>query len=93
VWADQCLPELIRATSPEAVVFCGRWAAAKHEARWMLATCRCGTDVAWRAYRRAPDPGHPHVRALPRAPLEARAELASELSGGFRAASAAEAAR
>ena len=84
VWADECLSELLRSTSPEAVVFCGRWAAAKHEARWERAMCRCDADVAWHAYRRTPNPDHPRVRALPRPPLEARDELASELSGELR---------
>ncbi len=93
VWADQRLSELLCATSPDAVVFCGRWAAAKHEARWEHALRRGGMSVSWHAFRRAPNPGHSQAQALPRSPLEAGSELASELSGcrreGWAAAGAA----
>jgi MerR family transcriptional regulator, light-induced transcriptional regulator len=81
VWADECLAELMRATEPDAVVLCGRWAATKHELRWEHAIARCGAQVSWHAYRRTPSPGNPRVRGLPRSPLEARAQLVSALSG------------
>jgi hypothetical protein len=81
VWADQCLPELMRDTAPEAVVFCGRWAAAKHEAHWAHAIARCGVRATWHTYLRRPGSGLPRVRELPRDPREARAALAAHLGG------------
>jgi hypothetical protein len=82
VWADQCLPELMRDTAPEAVVFCGRWAAAKHEARWAHAIARCGVRATWHAYLRRPGSVLPRVRELPRDPREAQAALAAHLGTG-----------
>jgi hypothetical protein len=70
VWADRGLVELVRETEPDAIVFGGRWAAAKHELRWEHAAGR----IAWRAYRRTP--GDPRIAVLPSSPLQARAELA-----------------
>ena len=86
VWADESLGELLRATDPGAVVFSGRWAAVKHELRWEHAMRHGGAPVSWHAYRRAPKPGSPRVRGLPRSPLEARTQLVSALSGAADAA-------
>ncbi len=80
VWADQCLAELVVATEPEAVVFSGRWAARKHEARWAeaLGGC-CEADVSWRVYRRAASPPL-WPRPLPKSPLDACSELMASIA-------------
>jgi hypothetical protein len=82
VWVDRCLPEMLRDTAPDAVVFCGRWAAAKHEPRWVHAIARCGVRATWHAYLRRPGPGIPRVRGLPADPLKAQAALAAHLGQG-----------
>jgi hypothetical protein len=81
-WADRCLPELMRDTAPQAVVLCGRWAAAKHEPRWVQALARSGVHATWHAYLRRPGPGLPRVRGLPSDPLEAQAALLDHLGEG-----------
>jgi hypothetical protein len=75
VWADRGLGDLLRASAPDAVVFSGRWAAAKHEARWAHAAHATGAHPVWHAYRRLANPGIPRVTALPRAALDAQEEL------------------
>lgn len=82
VWAEQSLPDLLRDTAPEAVVFCGRWAAAKHEPRWVHAIDRCGVRATWHAYRRRPGPGLPRVRGLPSDPVQAQVALVAHLGRG-----------
>jgi hypothetical protein len=81
VWADRGLGELLRTTEPDAVVFCGRWAAAKHEARWAHAVHGTGGCVSWHAYRRLPNPGIPRAEALPRSPVAAQEELVAAVTG------------
>jgi len=80
VWADRCLADLLRATEPDAVVFCGRWAAAKHEARWAHAVHGTGGCPSWHAYRRLPNAGIPRAGALPRSPVGAQEELVAAVT-------------
>lgn len=81
VWADRRLGQLLRTTEPDAVVFCGRWAAAKHEARWAQAVHGTGGCVSWHAYRRLPNPGIPRAAALARSPVAAQEELIAAVGG------------
>jgi hypothetical protein len=78
VWADKCLAELVLATESEAVVFCGRWAARKHEMRWADSLGCCEADVRWWVYRRATAPPL-FARSLAKDPLEACAEIVAAI--------------